>query len=258
MRIISKFQDYYDSALAFGHDDTIVYVRKEIKHKATRDEKLPKGYDFMFPTLDTRAYIHHGWYRHPKAHEQNRKGREFSIIPFTVVFCGKLYPGIRLLHRKAGSLGEWTSDFAYSLEAYVALVSYHGLEFTTKKKRRRYSWDNSPIKGSPKRKEDCEEYFARSGEDHVAFFAEKEIPIAYYAEDAYTTRESVLMFNTNLKDVAFFKVFDAYTAFQELDMFVGGVMTQEGNPMAGISDEDLRDKKGFDKMSFKTPPTKKR
>lgn len=258
MRIISKFKDYYDSALAFGHDDTIVYERKKIKHVSARDKPLPKGYEFMLPTLDTRTYIYRGWYRGAKEYESNSKGAEFAITPFTVVFCGKLYPAICMRHRKKGSLGAWSKDFAYTLEAYVALMSYHGLEFTSTKKRKRYSWDNSLIKGSPKRKSDCEEYFARSGEDHIAFFAEKEIPIAYCEEDGWTAYKSTLAFNTSLQDVAFFKLFDAYTAFQELDMFVGGVMTREGNPMAGISDTDLRDKKGFDKMSFKKYPTKKR
>ncbi len=258
MRIISKFQDYYDSALAFGHDERVVFERKKVEHVVGWKKPLPTGYDFMLPTLSART-VSYGWSRGRrwKDYDTNREGREFTFHPFTVSFCGKLYPGIRVASRKGGFMGEWSSDFAYNFKAYTMLMDKFGLEFTDGKRRGWTLWGGN--KGSPRSEEDSKEYFKRAGEDRVAFFAEKGIPIAICESDGYGTGgDTTLLFNSELKKVAFYKVFDTYTTFQELDMFISGVMTREGNPMAGISDTDLRDKKGFNDMSFKKAPTKRR
>jgi hypothetical protein len=131
----------------------------------------------------------------------------------------------------------------------------YGLKYTAKRSKS-YAWDKFP-KGSPLCEDEVKEYFSVSGIDHVSFFAECGYPIAVCYHEQNETGMTVA-FDTRLKDYKFYKVFDPYTAFQELDMFISGVLTREGNPMAGISDTDLRDKKGFDKMSFKKAPTKKR
>lgn len=257
MRIISKFQDYYDSALAFGHDEHVVFERKESEYIMIQNS-YPAEYDFMLPTLGTRG-SRNRWVsnRRTSNYDTNGRGFEFVYRPFTVAFCGKLYPGIEIKYRKGGYMGEWSSSFAYDFESYGNLFLKYGLAFTEERRKRRWSWESNR-RGSPKCAEDVDEYFKRTGEDHISFFADKRKPIAVCKQGEDIGSNPVLRFNSALSNVAFYKVFDAYTTFQELDMFLSGVMTRDGNPMAGISDKDLRDKKGFDDMSFKKAPTKRR
>ena len=103
-------------------------------------------------------------------------------------------------------------------------------------------------------------------EDHIKFFADRSLPVVI-RQGQY--REEKLEFNGELRRVGFQKVFEPYSAFQEIDMFVSGVMVrpQDNTPSkrkhklpnpVDINDKDMRDKKGFDDRSFKKPPTKKR
>ena len=252
MRIISKFQDYYDSALAFGHDATIVFERKESSIRI--DQRTPENseYHFMIPSLGARSARRRWWSNDPIA---NHKGFEFAFYPFTVAFCGKLYRGIDIRYQKIGACDEWTSNCFYDAESYTEQLSRYGIDYTDKRSRS-YSWEKFP-KGSPLCKDEVKEYFSTTGIDYVSFFAERGYSIAVCHHEEHETGMTV-RFDTILKDYKFYRVFDPYTAFQELDMFISGVMTRDGNPMAGISDTDLRNKHGFDKMSFKKAPTKKR
>jgi hypothetical protein len=263
MRIIAKNHDYYDSALAFGHDEHVVFERKEKEHVSGL-KGLPSGYDFMSPKMGRREMTYQWAYgRREGNYDTNKQNHEFAYLPFTIAFCGKLYPGICIESRKT-STSSWSSDYAYSFDAYVTLLNHFGIEFV--QPTRRQAWVTyGERKGSPKKEEDCKKYFERSGEDHTEFFAERGQPIVVYNPGDPTT----LLINCELKKFAFYKVFDAYTAFQELDMFISGVMSSPGagvpskvkpkrpNPV-DISDKDLRDKKGFDDMSFKKAPTKRR
>jgi hypothetical protein len=52
-------------------------------------------------------------------------------------------------------------------------------------------------------------------------------------------------------------LFDAFTAYQELDMFVSGVMAPENKPMVAIDDKHKAYQHGFDCYSFRNGPTKK-
>lgn len=69
-----------------------------------------------------------------------------------------------------------------------------------------------------------------------------------------------IVFNACLKDVQFYTRYDSYQAFQELAMYMGGVLgthgghktKYQGEPMSSeVSDRDLAAAKGFDKFSFR-------
>jgi len=58
-----------------------------------------------------------------------------------------------------------------------------------------------------------------------------------------------------LKDFHFNKVIDAYTAFQEIDMFLGGVLGDASDPPSPMTDRDKIVSHGMDlKWSFRKPP----
>ena len=60
-----------------------------------------------------------------------------------------------------------------------------------------------------------------------------------------------IIINPKLKDYRFYKIVDSFTAFQELSMFIGGVMGGKVPKMVEISNEDKIAKHGFDKWSFR-------
>jgi hypothetical protein len=251
MRIISKFKDYYDSALSFGHDAHVVFERETTSIQISQRAEINPEYHFMIPSLGARRSSQ----RYIEEAITNRKGFEFEFDPFTVAFCGKLYHGIDIKYRKDRSFGDWTSNHFYDFNSYATQMTRYGFGLL-EKKQKTYSWEQFP-KGSPCCEEEVKNYFDASGSDHTDFFAERRQPIAVCL-DGERTGFRVIYFNCTLKSQEFYRVFDAFTAFQELDMFISGVMAHDGNPMEAISDTDMRDKKGFDKMSFKKLPTKRR
>lgn len=63
--------------------------------------------------------------------------------------------------------------------------------------------------------------------------------------------------NPRLQDVEFQAVIDPFTAFQEISMYLSGVIGSKGNPMVQLSDDEIRDKHGFDPVyGFRKLPTK--
>ena len=56
----------------------------------------------------------------------------------------------------------------------------------------------------------------------------------------------------NLKSIHFFNRIDAWSAFQEISMWVGGILPHPGNPIVEIIDDRIKSHKhGFDKFSFR-------
>ena len=59
--------------------------------------------------------------------------------------------------------------------------------------------------------------------------------------------------NPCLKDLDFVRVMDPFTAYQEIAMFLGGVMAEQDKaPLRTGSDEVIAQQKGFDEWSFRT------
>lgn len=63
-------------------------------------------------------------------------------------------------------------------------------------------------------------------------------------------REDILVKDPVLQDIGFPSVMDPFTAFQELTMWLGAQARPEKD-LVEISDEIMRDEKGFDEWSFK-------
>jgi len=65
-----------------------------------------------------------------------------------------------------------------------------------------------------------------------------------------------IVINSTLKSYDFAKIYDPYSACQEIEMFLGGVLGNKEIDQVGIEDKYLKMQKGFDKWSFKKMPTK--
>jgi hypothetical protein len=239
MRIISKFSDYYDSAMGMGVDMSRVFVRNK---SYLYEERLFRGKD----NKDSE------WRRFaPKINNYNprvktRSGLEnVYISPFSVVFCGKAYAGLLLEYSRDGYRD--VSECMYDIDSVRKVYKKHGIKLLAKPKRSYFDWNKKP-----NNEKDLIDYFSID-ESHQDFLISKKISIGVYTTNG---NGGEFVENPRLKDFGFQKVFDPYQAFQELDMFVSGVLPDIDNAMANISDCDMAKAKGFDCYSFKNRPTK--
>lgn len=58
-----------------------------------------------------------------------------------------------------------------------------------------------------------------------------------------------------LKDYEFFRLKDPYTDFQEIQMYLGSVLSNNQEKIPKIDDKTLAQAKGFDKWSFRKEPS---
>lgn len=67
-----------------------------------------------------------------------------------------------------------------------------------------------------------------------------------------------IVFNDKLEPLEFYRVIDPYTAFQEIDMYIGNILVGVNDSVPAVSDKDMIEAKGFDNKSFRKDPSKKR
>lgn len=244
MRIFSKFHDYYDTALGYGIDPKIIYRRieeqKKIGHLSYRAREL-YGLKSEYPIIE-------------KYYDRIRYGsdcfKKFEIKgTFLLLFCGKLYGGLKI---SVDHIDHTVEDFIYvysikELDQLFKLYASKKEQEDYFKKKRNFFYSHSRIQ--------YENFFegilGKNIEELNQIHFDTGIPVIKFERDMIT-------FNPILKDLQFFKVVDPFAAFQELSMFIGGVMGGESPPMIQISDEIRAHKHGFDKMSFRKGPTSKR
>jgi hypothetical protein len=242
MYIISKYRDYYDGAVGMGIDKTIVYDRhfKSMPIPTHIKEKLRE-----------KEYWY-SWFTH-QHHSQIPKGK-YNTYLIVIGFCGKLYPAIKTQkHIYRNYSYDSVYDIMYDVDEIKAFMDKH-------QRKTKYFRDS---------KTDAqyfEEYLDKiKGVDVLEIHREFNSPIfawGYppveipshgferdYGEDFYI--------NPILKDYSFAKIFDPYTAFQEIQMFISGVMPVGDNvePLPSTEKQKVA-QHGMDKWSFRKPPEK--
>lgn len=228
MRIISKFQDYYD-CLQNYQDKNLVYIRKETYDDAYRtEESSASEFSSVFGQYTSSYYSRITDYR-------------FIVVGF----CGKLYEGI---HFRTGPNYATLEDiYCYDADSTRDFLTdnvpqkdwdkaYKGRNFFNKRTSGPNMFDNS---------------FKLSVNDssrlmHLSsLFQEKKVPI-------FVSSRKGIIFNTSLRNIQFYKVFDTFQCFQELEMYIGGVLGNANPPIPEISNDDMIVAKGFDlKFSFR-------
>lgn len=237
MRIISPFHDYYDSAMAFGQDLGVVYARKEDPVQYASSNKVPADLAFMLPC---RPDVEHRL-SFATAYWDSTGG----LFPLTVAFCGRLYRGVRVVTTDGEQQVFYDKP---SLVNYLEQGKHAKLLACLEPEaRRRPSWY---------KKMGAAEFFSKQGDaSNSAYFLENRLPVLAWTPGI--PGRASLARNIKLADFQFYRVFDAYTAYQELDMFISGVLAPESRPMSKISDKVKAQQHGFDCHSFRTDPTKK-
>ena len=247
MKIFSKFHDYYDIGLSQGQDETLVYSRIT-KYIVEED---PSHFYYH------RANKHNlsGWFYRASCY-----GTYLEYSSFVVGFCGKLYLCFELKYHNTYDSKKNCKRYCYSPEQIEEFVSSLNDEPCSKFYEKEHSniWYNYNFTLSRDCVDKLYEKFYKIQDNHMEYFRKFNAPTfsVYHGFNPNNKNyEYVFTVNPCLKDYQFQRVFDSYRAFQEISMFLGGVLGRGEKETLGrkdFPDEPLiRDSKGFDKWSFK-------
>lgn len=240
MRIISKTHDYYDAAQAQGQDRTLVFMRERVEYRYNgREDVYPAA---LQPFLKRAASIAPSGATLPR---NRAKYDDASLSSGLILFVGKLYP-FAVVHSQRfplsvrGDAGFEVTRVCFDLEDLLQVLQALDYELEPTKKFHRW------MQGE---RLDWERFFALRGDKTFEGFAVSErLPIL-----SYERAGGVLQVNPSLAKLQFFRVFDAWAAFQELSMFVGNLANPDNTPVT-ISDKDRIAQHGFDQYSFRKLP----
>lgn len=238
MRIISKYHDFYDGAMAHGQDQTVVFTRHTEKLEVTSAMKQR----FAMPQVF--------FLRGNKKHKM--------LMGFVAIaFCGKTYRAIEVQifdSTSESNLIEPSDPIAvkycYDVDTLREFLAGYKFEI---------NMDESWMRNIEK---DVGAYLSRQGtDDNQEWLIENKIAIMIYFNHEtwrggrFQKRpEDSAVQNPVLKDVEFYKVLDSFTAYQELDMFISGTLPQSTAMPIEIADKDKIPQHGFDKWSFRKMP----
>ena len=243
MYIISyKKKDYYDGvAGTTGIDKSIVYDRQIIE---IEEKDLPNEFKRYNSGSNPKRSIF------LKLEEAIIKP-ELRVLyahasPFIIGFCGKLYVGWKLY-------SEGTSRQAHSFNMeLITTITYDNENI--KKLVQPHSWGGSF--------EDNLNYVLTY--DPIEMFRALNTPVFIYDSDydrkdidKYWRNHPKFFINPLLKEYQFYKVFNAAQAFQEISMFLGGVLGNREKEIVNVADKYKITQHGFDKWSFRKEPQKK-
>lgn len=237
MIIKSNFRDYYDVGQRYGQDFTRQYLRYE------KEIVLDDVPSFICTESRGQGYL--------------------SYSEEYVGFCGKIYmclvlrrgPNSRKTHLTTSQERESTwccyqiSDVDKWIEAYG-----------DKKCKEHYYTEPDPLR-RVFANEDSRHYlfsrflkFTTAGLDKKlgSLFEEHNCPIfTFEVTGNRAHRKAVLILNPKLQDLHFFRVFDAYRTYQEIEMFLGNA-AEPRKLIPAISNDDMIESKGFNlKASFR-------
>ena len=252
MRIVGG-HDYYDSAIQYGIDDSIVFVRERDKTVNTYPTKLPKARIYLEDKNGKNVGNYYGSNGHLTI--DHIEPYRFEIHKIHVLFCGRLFSGLRIKTTKAPyrplpkdrcfwkylDFTKFLDDYGWQLSNKVRYVDYLSNE------KVRYVDYLSNEKGSSVDliekyfiPENCKDWMVSRGIT-LGLLKKKDYKPVWYVD------------SPELKSVEFYKAIDAFTAFQEISMWVGGVLANQGNKTIEITDNNMKIRKaGHDpKVSFR-------
>lgn len=246
MLIVSKWHDYYDTISAYGIDKTCVYNRSEeffeVEYSHWNSPKfviLPNGKRREFSRVPSSQYTG----RTDGAHRLHKR---------VIGFCGQLYPMIVAEYWSNSVLVR--ESFLYTVEETLKYMEREGLNTERSKYWYVSSFDIRSEKG-------IANHFDKSQISNMDdIFHSFRTPIFVLGSgfSGADSQQSYLAVNPCLKKLGFMKVKDPQTAFQEVYMYLSGVLGAPPKPTKPIDDKTMAASKGHDSpYSFRKPPGKR-
>jgi len=236
-----KKKDFYDGVVGTtGIDKTIVYDRQIIE---VEENNIPKIFQRKtgYWGLRYRENSFHSLNYYPIKKEYQKFYDKQAY--FIVGFCGKLYIGWKLYHVKTEYPHEIITTIKYD-NKYIKTIlepkSWHGIL------------------------EDNINNILTF--DALQLFRDFNTPVFIYDSDYnrsfldsnHGSNNPKFFINPLLKDYEFYKVFDTFQAFQEIQMFLSGVLGNKEKEIVEVADKYKIQQHGFDyKWSFRKESEKK-
>lgn len=238
MLINRNFQDYYDAAIGFGVDKQIVYNRRSVEYKPAFQKKNPKIIDDV---QDVLRRLEDQW-SHLATHPYGM---------FHVGFCGKIYTGFyaRVDPKTCVPVTSFTMQQAHSLPKAFYWCEKDFLPGEFDKPRSRYCY-RDPVTNGPTLREWYKRNQALLAYEALDIFVEHKVV-------SFVVLDNTLVTDPCLKDFNFQRVIGGVETFQEISMFLSGVLGQPDRSMIDLDDKYRVMAHGFDKHSFRKGPTKR-
>lgn len=219
MHVISKRKDYYDGVVGATGIDKTIVYDR--KEEVIPDEKW-----------SARVWCPSG------ATGEN-------VNYFIIGFCGKTYVGYKITTQ--------TEEIDTSLEALGTFYKdHHEFVYDLDAFKKRYRMKDS---FNAELYEGWYQMYDQKEDDEL--FIKYNIPVWVF-DNSKEAKEKFIV-SPILKDYGFYKLFDSFSAFQEIQAYVGGVLTNPETNMVEVEEPNRISQRGFDKMSFRkdTPPARK-
>jgi len=225
MRIHSKEYDYYDAAMK-NYGEAVKYLRKSKTVALEHETKNPEELDIISKHKSLILPF---------------EAKTVHIDTHTIFFCGKVYICLKL--------GYHDSSCFYDLEKLKDHIGRNKLIMNDM--RDLSFWDSRNIASIIK---DTSKYYTESAVLNIHKKYNSPIIVVGLGFDKNCFCVGIHK-DCLLNRLEFFKVFDVYTAFQEIEMFLGsGVLKGMGvneDCDVQIADKYLIPQKGFDDCSFR-------
>jgi hypothetical protein len=231
-------KDYYDGVVGtMGVDKTIVYNRDTVELDNRSIPSAFKGKDGFWGLKFRETPFHELSYISIKKKYKNICDEHAHFI---IGFCGKLYIGWKLYREIDIETHAISTEFTYDTEYMQTILEEK-------------SWHNNLA--------DNINYVLSY--NALPIFRELKVPVFVYDGDfdrttfdkkrsIYNSMKPKFFINPLLKDYEFYKVFDTFQAFQEVSMFLGGVLGAGEKPISEVADKYKITQHGFDyKYSFR-------
>lgn len=228
MRIVSKFHDFYDGVMKSSFDPETTYLRytEEInveKHEFTTAADL-HYFHIEFSSVFFRSVL-------------NSKNYVSGITQTLLCFCGQVYP---IFHAQI----ERKSNIATA-----PLWICHSMSWSELKSQITAKTGEVPSESTydlPRRAKEATRFMDKGYEDCEKIHIEFNCPVIAF--EASSRNGIKIIKNPCLSDIGFNHLLDPYSTFQEIYMYLSGVLGNKGNPMVELSNVDRLQKAGFDKV----------
>lgn len=220
MRIISKFHDYYDIGMSYGQDENLVWVRET--EVVEIDTKILNISDRWFNKY---------WF--------SSKAYRLDVKEVYVALCGKIHPiHVGVFARVPKPPVKVITGQTYDEVRNSFTVLANNIVASSTESPPRYGWTPS----------ERQAWLDKPCHNLHTFF---DCPLLLIEKGKITKCP-------NLAQLNFQKIKDPYTLYQEIGMYISGVMGQKTNPTVTISDKSKIEKHGFDyKTSFRKGKSEK-
>ncbi|QIG71112.1 hypothetical protein EVB94_005 [Rhizobium phage RHph_TM40] len=257
MKLI-KGKDYYDSALAFGRDESIIFVRKSetLSRKDARERQLSYTGMHWTPTIymknhrgDTMKNHRGDTIKKDMSTWKHPDGHSITMDAISILLAGKLYRGLKTTkkaHWTHGSLSDEIEIF-WTKDSFTRYMNKHDMyPFQSES----FTHPNSTI----------DMYFLPDNQTQqktMEFMIEHKMSIMTVDDSVgewHDPNGYVVIDGDNLKDYCLQKIVGPYTVMQELSMWIGGILPRPEKEIITINDKNKISKHGFDKWSFRKMP----